>query len=489
MFQNQRREHVPAPKTPIRTVLYPTPRVSPADGSRKPVSNSQIPDPMISPHNTCFSCGSSETAVSSAINPLDTAAQMKEPPQITPSTKPLKPEESPLMSENIQVAEVSSSDISEKNKELRAVKNPLDILKPIESGDICSVNELPPTDSISNLESLIEKVPKPERFPVDKTPMADEEVEKLYALSRQNAFYGVMPDQGGLRTKWVNNLDSKTEEKDQFLGLNRHKSFSEKPQGIPVPIGPRPKRSSNLQPVPAKIDNLYPVAHQNSCEKTKVIPGQFVTRQKRASTLESSKDDLNAGVQYARPIIINESKRKQHTPLILHSENTNLYTNENLKKSNRRHSIGAVSRNTLTPKANLKEPSVPYLECRIKRESKSLPGNVFEEPRIVDSTTTRLNSSLRGVKRRHSSITHTNDESCATGETCAKRRTRSEDRPNPIDENDPANQKHVTEEVNNRLRWSATDSSLSRPGERLLKWCQKNSEIIKKYIWRNLDKR
>ena len=414
---------------------------------------------MKSAQKTCLNCGNLNQAALFGSCAGQTSP-IKVAPENTSITTPLKSEESPLISESIQVAEVSSSDKSEEIKEikeLRGVQNPLELIKPIENGGICTEDELTPISPISNLESLIEKVPQPERFPIEaKAPKAysDEEIEKLYSLTRQKSFY-------------ESGIPSEEETFRGFCGLARHKSFCEKPKAIPIHFGLRPKRSSNLESVAEEIDKLHPLTHQQSfCEKSKVIPAQFVPRPKRTNALDSS-TDVKTNVQYTRPVIVNDSKRKQHAPLILHPEKANLYANENLKKNSRRHSIGAVSRNNLASKSNLKESSV-YSGCRIARDSKSLPGNVFEESRIADSTTPRVNNSLRGIKRRHSSITHSPDGSCTPNEASGKRRTRSEDRPNPVDENDPANQKIVAEEAHNRLRWPAPDSTLSRSGEILI---------------------
>ena len=72
----------------------------------------------------------------------------------------------------------------------------------------------------------------------------------------------------------------------------------------------------------------------------------------------------------------------------------------------------------------------------------SVTGNTVEES--VRNSASKTRSSAVGNKRRHSaisqSVVNTSDESCVLQESSVKRRTRSEDRRNPVDENDPANQ-------------------------------------------------
>lgn len=110
----------------------------------------------------------------------------------------------------------------------------------------------------------------------------------------------------------------------------------------------------------------------------------------------------------------------------------------------RRHSTGAPQnsqrqqrqRRSLTPKTSTSSAS-PFLAPgnKLKRRAKEMSD--YEETR-------------NGVGTRHSA-------EAENGESCLKRRTRSEDVRNMQDENDPANQT-----VDNRLRWPVTDTPISR---------------------------
>lgn len=460
VFQSQKREHVASTDSPLRPVFYPVNTHIPRDTIRKPDANSEVPDSMKSAIKTCLNCAHTEKP--------DISTEMSTTKEV-PDNSFLKSLNSPHKSESIQVAEISSSDIieGERKNECKGFDNSLESLKSYGGGNISSESDdLSSMDSISNLKSLIEKVPRPERFQVEaknSSIYSDEEVNKLFCLSRQKAFYyRDISNQEKLESKRTSNQNLRADNAEEFYGLGDRKNvLCENSEGISGQLTQREKRSINSECVIEKQQhNIHSLSRQNSfCEKSK---GNMSLKQKK---IDSTADDVKSSIQYTRSTIITETKRKQNS--ILHPEKANLYTNENLKKTSRRHSITAVSRSSLTPKANLKEPGIAYLGCRIKRDSKSLPGNIFEEPRIVDNAAPRMNNNLKGIKRRHSSITHSNDGACSTAESCAKRRTRSEDCLNPIDENDPVNEKLCAEEAHNRLRWPANNSTLSRSGKRL----------------------
>lgn len=438
VFQNQKREQAASSDAPRRPVFCPVNPHNSGDAVRKPDENSEISDLMKSALKTCLNCAQTDKND----NTKTDESASNEIPESSHSVKLSK-------SECIQVAEISSSNSfeGERKNECKGFDNSL---KSLESGSISSESGMSSMDSISNLKNLIEKVPKPERFQVEarnSSIYSDEEVDKLFSLTRHKAFYHrELSNFEKLEAKLVSTQSSRSENAQELL----YDSSEQNTQNE--------KCSTDLESVAEKAQhNLNSPLRQNTfCDKPKTIAG---VKQKK---IDSATDNVKPAVQYSRPTIITDTKRKQNS--ILHPEKANLYTNENLKKTSRRHSITAVPRNTLASKANLKEPGIAYLGCRIKRESKSLPGNIFEEPRIVENATPRISNSLRGIKRRHSSITNSNDGVCGTSESCAKRRTRSEDRLNPIDENDPVNKKFQADDAHSRLRWPTNSANLSRSG-------------------------
>ena len=125
----------------------------------------------------------------------------------------------------------------------------------------------------------------------------------------------------------------------------------------------------------------------------------------------------------------------------------------------RRHSTGAPintsrqqqrQRRSLTPKSSAATTNYSSSGNKIKRNPKvSLVGSGFEEPRVKV-----------GNKNSSDCKYDTRDpESEVLGEEPSlKRRTRSEDRRNMQDENNPANQKV---DQHRRLRWHGSDSTIS----------------------------
>lgn len=133
----------------------------------------------------------------------------------------------------------------------------------------------------------------------------------------------------------------------------------------------------------------------------------------------------------------------------------------------RRHSLNSQSRNTYADIASSDPKSYISMKLRYK-VSTAKSGNATEENTLKNAKNRQISGSN---KRRHSTIAQTvasaGVEDCRSvqqqQEPCAKRRTRSEDRPNPTDENDPVNQ--TTEDASSRLSWPRTsDSALSRNG-------------------------
>ena len=143
-----------------------------------------------------------------------------------------------------------------------------------------------------------------------------------------------------------------------------------------------------------------------------------------------------------------------------HKQATLFSTSRKDVRSARRLSLTAHSRNTLVDAGSLETKT--YVNSRLKSRSTKVTGNTIEES--VRNSTNKTGSSAIGTKRRHSAISqnvvNTVEESCILQEPCVKRRTRSEDRPNPVDENDPANQ--ATKDASSSLSWPTTDSNIAR---------------------------
>lgn len=146
-------------------------------------------------------------------------------------------------------------------------------------------------------------------------------------------------------------------------------------------------------------------------------------------------------------------------------------TTPNIRSIKRRHSLNSQSRNAYADVA----PSDPKTYVSIKSRYKipsaksSVAGDATNE-NMLKNTSNRQTSggnaaATVGNKRRHSAIAQVIDGGCGMQqheqhEPCAKRRTRSEDRPSLTDENNPANQ--VTEDASSRLSWPTSDSTLSK---------------------------
>ncbi|CAD1477794.1 unnamed protein product [Heterotrigona itama] len=143
-----------------------------------------------------------------------------------------------------------------------------------------------------------------------------------------------------------------------------------------------------------------------------------------------------------------------------HKQATLFSTSRKDVRSGRRHSLTAYSRNTLMDAGSLETKT--YVNSRLKSRSTKVTGNTIEEG--VRNSTNKTSGSAIGIKRRHSAISqnvvNTIEESCILQEPCVKRRTRSVDRPNPVDENDPANQ--ATKDASSSLSWPTTDSNIAR---------------------------
>nr|XP_012138882.1 PREDICTED: uncharacterized protein LOC100877954 isoform X1 [Megachile rotundata] len=136
-------------------------------------------------------------------------------------------------------------------------------------------------------------------------------------------------------------------------------------------------------------------------------------------------------------------------------------TRAEIRNGRRRHSLNTHSRNTLIDSGSLETKTYVNSRFKLRSTKVSVTENTVEES--VRNSTNKTRSSAVGSKRRHSAISQsvvsTADESCMLQETCVKRRTRSEDRRNPVDENDPANQ--ATKGASSSLSGSTTESNIA----------------------------
>lgn len=192
-------------------------------------------------------------------------------------------------------------------------------------------------------------------------------------------------------------------------------------------------------------------------------------------TLAGSKLRRNGGVVSAEDNGHGETRNDLVLPRYKQPQQHPLFsaTTPDVQSIKRRHSLNSQSRNAYADVA----PSEPKTYASIKSRYKvpnvksSLAGNATnEENNTLKNTSNRQTNGAAaaaaagvGNKRRHSAIiAQAVDGGCGIQqqEPCAKRRTRSEDRPSLTDENDPANQ--VTEDANSRLSWPTSDSALSR---------------------------
>lgn len=154
--------------------------------------------------------------------------------------------------------------------------------------------------------------------------------------------------------------------------------------------------------------------------------------------------------------VLSNPRHKQHA-LISNSR-------DDIRITKRRHSLSIQSQNTLTDTLPL-DPK-PYMTVNSRIKSKNVRTLENTEETVKNSVCNKTNGgSTISTKRRHStlspqSVTIGMDETCAVQEPCLKRRTRSEDRPSPIDENDPVNQS--IEDPTSRLSWPNNDSPINR---------------------------
>lgn len=164
---------------------------------------------------------------------------------------------------------------------------------------------------------------------------------------------------------------------------------------------------------------------------------------------ESSPSDKNE----MKGTVLNGSRHKQHA--LLSGSRTEI------RNTKRRHSLSSHSRNTLAESSSLDSKTYVNSRFRLRSTKVSVTGNAVEEG--VRNSTSKTTGSAVGTKRRHSAISQSvvntvEETTCILQEPCVKRRTRSEDRRNPVDENDPVNLK----DASSSLSWSAGESNIPR---------------------------
>lgn len=219
--------------------------------------------------------------------------------------------------------------------------------------------------------------------------------------------------------------------------------------------GLKPQQSLELEDENNDQPDVLNVIHQSAfsgeCDNTHSSIHVGTTFEKN-NGITSGSTACNENEVQAK--ILNGSRHKQH---ILFSASRTEVRNAR----SRRHSLNSHSRNTVES-GSLE--SKTYVNSRFKsRGTKvSVTGKTVEED--VRNSTSKTTDSAIGTKRRHSAISQgvisTVEEACILQEPRVKRRTRSEDRPNPVDENDPANQ--ATKDANSNLSWSSTESNITR---------------------------
>ncbi|KOC67875.1 Protein phosphatase 1D [Habropoda laboriosa] len=169
---------------------------------------------------------------------------------------------------------------------------------------------------------------------------------------------------------------------------------------------------------------------------------------------ENTSEDIICNENKAKSNVLNGSRHKKQPHALFPTLRTEV-------RSCRRHSLNTHSRNTLVNSGSLEAKT--YVNSRLKPRSTkvSVKGSTVEEG--VRNSTSKTSGSAIGTKRRHSTISQSVvnvEESCVLQEPCIKRRTRSEDRPNPVDENDPANQ--TTKDASSSLSWPGAESNITR---------------------------
>ncbi|CAK9826894.1 Protein phosphatase 1D [Anthophora retusa] len=244
--------------------------------------------------------------------------------------------------------------------------------------------------------------------------------------------------------------EAPTETVEKLVEVDNHESE-------PIPVEENKNlvdQSTQQSPkVEEKSDaNISNVIHQSAfsseCNESSTVVN--------VDNSKNTSEDTVCNESKAKSNVLNGSRHKQHALFpTLRTE---------VRSCRRRHSLNAThSCNTLVNSSSLEAKT--YVNSRLKPRSTkvSVKGSTVEEG--ARNSTSKTSDSAIGTKRRHSaisqSVVNNVEESCMLQEPCVKRRTRSEDRPNPVDENDPANQA-TKDASSSSLSWPGTESNITR---------------------------
>ncbi|CAL7942094.1 unnamed protein product [Xylocopa violacea] len=214
-------------------------------------------------------------------------------------------------------------------------------------------------------------------------------------------------------------------------------------------------KSKQLCESVCKIDpNVSNVIHQSafSSECNDKDSSAIVTTNSVESNTTTSANTIRKDNEIRAKIL---SALRQKQPALFGSKTE-------VRGARRRHSLNTHSRaNGLVDGGPLETKT--YVNSRLKSRSTKVVGSTVEEG--VQNSTGKTSGSTVATKRKHSAISQTvintvDEPSFMLQEPSAKRRTRSEDRPNPVDENDPANQ--TTKDVSGNMSWPTTETNIAR---------------------------
>ena len=166
------------------------------------------------------------------------------------------------------------------------------------------------------------------------------------------------------------------------------------------------------------------------------------------SNLEKSSEV--ASESEVKASVLNGSRHKQHTLFFA--------SRTEIRSARVRSGINSHSRGTLAESGTAETKTY----SRFRSRNAKVSGAAADEG--VRNSASKAPGSAVGTKRRHSAISQgvisTVEETRLLQEPCVKRRTRSEDRRNPVDENDPANQ--TAKDASSSPSWPAGEPIVTR---------------------------
>ncbi|XP_012531727.1 uncharacterized protein LOC105834060 [Monomorium pharaonis] len=278
-----------------------------------------------------------------------------------------------------------------------------------------------------------------------------------------------MPEESGdlenKRTSEINHEKLEHLENGKKQIAERNENEKTKDDDAQTPIQTTLKSNKFTEPKEIVTETGVSVTRQNTfsgVNEEALQPAPLVSRLRRSGIVSIKSNSFDNGE--VKNILLNGSRHKQH-PLFS--------ARADVRTIKRRHSLSTQAQNAfadVTPTADSK--TYVSMKSRYSRVTKS---SVVESTMVEETTTKSASKTANCVnnnhnhnhnsnsnKRRHSAITQTSvsssgvDDSYAQQESCAKRRTRSEDqRHSPTDENNPANQ--AVENANARLSWLTSD--------------------------------